>query len=64
MKEVDRTSGCEVVVEGEPFYVITDGEISEGSCRRRSWKLEAGAMQMYLPEPGLRPVSGATTVTD
>ena len=60
MKEVDRTSGCEVVVEGEPFYVITDGEISEESCRRRSWRLEAGAMRMYLPPPDERPGEGAT----
>jgi diacylglycerol kinase (ATP) len=60
MKEVDRTSGSEIVVEGEPFYVITDGEIADESVRRRSWKLEAGAVRMYLPERGLRPVAGAT----
>jgi diacylglycerol kinase (ATP) len=60
MEEVDRTSGCEVVVEGEPFYVITDGEISDESCRRRAWKLEAGAVQMYLPAQPPQSVSGAT----
>jgi diacylglycerol kinase (ATP) len=51
MAEVDRTTGCSVVVEGDPFYVITDGEISEEPCTRRSWELKAGAVQMYLPEP-------------
>jgi diacylglycerol kinase (ATP) len=60
MREVDRTTGCEVVVEGEPFYVITDGEISEESCTRRSWRLVSGAVQMYLPETPPRSVSGAT----
>ncbi|WP_238993418.1 diacylglycerol/lipid kinase family protein [Nocardioides caldifontis] len=60
MREVDRTSGCEVVVEGEPFYVISDGEISEQPFRRRSWKLEAGAVQMYLPEREPRPAPGST----
>jgi diacylglycerol kinase (ATP) len=60
MREVDRTTGCEVVVEGEPFYVITDGEISEESCTRRSWRLVSGAVRMYLPESPPRSVSGAT----
>jgi diacylglycerol kinase family enzyme len=60
MREVDRTTGCEVVVEGEPFYVITDGEISDESCTRRSWRLVSGAVQMYLPETPPRSVSGAT----
>jgi diacylglycerol kinase (ATP) len=59
MREVDRTTGCEVVVQGEPFYVITDGEISDESCRRRSWRLVSGAVQMYLPEGPPRSVSGA-----
>jgi YegS/Rv2252/BmrU family lipid kinase len=49
MKEVDRTTGCSVVVEGDPFYVITDGEISKESTRRRSWELKVGALEMYLP---------------
>jgi diacylglycerol kinase (ATP) len=49
MKEVDRTTGCTVVVEGDPFYVITDGEISGVPSRRRSWELRAGAIEMYLP---------------
>jgi len=59
MKEVDRTSGTSVVVEGDAFYVITDGEISEQACPRRSWELKAGAVDMYLPE---RPPPGATAV--
>lgn len=50
MEEVDRRTGRTVVVEGDPFYVITDGEISSEPVRRRSWELKAGAVQMYLPE--------------
>ncbi len=50
MKEVDRATGCSVVVEGDPFYVITDGEISDEPCRRRIWELRAGAVEMYLPQ--------------
>ena len=49
MKEVDRTTGSRVVVEGDPFYVITDGEISDEPTRRRTWQLMAGALEMYLP---------------
>lgn len=60
MKEVDRTNGTSVVVEGDAFYVITDGEISEHKCPRRSWELKAGAVEMYLPE---RRPPGATAVT-
>jgi diacylglycerol kinase (ATP) len=48
MAEVERTSGRSVVVEGEPFYVITDGEISEEPLTRRTWDLKPGAVQMYL----------------
>ena len=50
MKEVDRTTGRHVVVEGDPFYVISDGEISKESCTRRSWDLKVGAVEMYLPD--------------
>ncbi len=49
MAEVDRTTGRSVVVEGEAFYVITDGEISDEPVRRRSWELQPGAVEMYLP---------------
>jgi diacylglycerol kinase family enzyme len=57
MAEVDRATGCHVVVEGEPFYVITDGEISDEPCRRRSWDLQVGAVQMYLPPRPASPQS-------
>jgi diacylglycerol kinase (ATP) len=57
MKEVDRTTGRTVVVEGDPFYVISDGEISPEPCRRRTWELQVGAVEMYLPE---EPPEGAT----
>ena len=49
MKEVDRTTGSHVVVEGDPFYVITDGEISDEPTTRRTWDLKVGALEMYLP---------------
>ena len=51
MKEVDRTVGRTVTVEGERFWLISDGEIS-GPHRRRSWELRPGALQMYLPAGG------------
>jgi diacylglycerol kinase family enzyme len=51
MKEVDRAWGREVRVEGETFYVVTDGEI-EGPCDRRTWKLHPGILEMYLPDGG------------
>ena len=57
MAEVTRTTGRSVVVEGDPFYVITDGEIAEEPTRRRTWQLHVGAVEMYLPE---QPPSGAT----
>jgi diacylglycerol kinase (ATP) len=57
MKEVDRTTGRHVVVEGDPFYVITDGEISPEAVGRRTWELKVGALQMYLPQV---PPEGAT----
>lgn len=49
MEEVSRRTGREVTVEGEPFYVITDGEISESSTVRRTWRLLDAAVQFYLP---------------
>jgi hypothetical protein len=57
MAEVDRTTGHTVLVEGDPFYVISDGEISDEPVRRRSWELRVGAVEMYLPE---LPPSGST----
>jgi len=48
MREVSRTSGCDVVAEGERFWTVADGEIS-GPHHRRHWRLEAGAVEMFLP---------------
>ena len=48
MREVDRTSGCDVVAEGEHFWAVADGEIS-GPHHRRHWRLAAGAVEMFLP---------------
>jgi YegS/Rv2252/BmrU family lipid kinase len=48
MREVDRTTGCDVVVEGEHFWAVADGEIS-GPHHRRHWRLAAGAVEMFLP---------------
>ena len=62
MKEVDRTTGRHVVVEGDPFYVITDGEISPEPVRRRTWELKVGALQMYLPD--VPPASDAATTAE
>jgi diacylglycerol kinase (ATP) len=50
MKEVERASGRVVTVTGQPFRVITDGEISE-PVTRRSWTLMPGAVEMLLPAP-------------
>ena len=60
MEEVDRSTGLKVTVEGDRFYVISDGEISDEPVRRRTWELQVGALQMYLPTE--RP-PGATVVT-
>ena len=57
MAEVTRTTGRSVIVEGDPFYVITDGEIAEEPARRRMWELQVGAVEMYLPE---EPPEGST----
>jgi diacylglycerol kinase (ATP) len=50
MKEVTRVRGREVTVEGDAFWVSADGEIS-GPFRSRTWRLEAGALEMFLPNP-------------
>ena len=51
MKEVSRVHGKEVTVEGDDFWVTSDGELS-GPHRRRSWTVVPGALDMFLPEPG------------
>lgn len=48
MKMVERVSGRRVTVEGEPFHVSTDGELT-GPVRRRTWTVMPGALEMYLP---------------
>jgi diacylglycerol kinase (ATP) len=48
MKEVERATGREVAVVGDPFYVVTDGELS-GPHTRRTWRVLPGALEMYLP---------------
>jgi diacylglycerol kinase (ATP) len=48
MKEVERATGRVVTVTGEPFRVITDGEISE-PVGRRTWTLLPDAVAMHLP---------------
>ena len=48
MKEVVHASGQRVEVEGEDFYVTSDGELS-GPHRRRAWALREGAVEMWLP---------------
>jgi diacylglycerol kinase (ATP) len=48
MREVERACGQEVTVEGEPFRLISDGEIS-GPHSRRTWTLLPGAVEVFLP---------------
>ncbi len=48
MKEVNRVSGTEVTVEGDEFWITADGELS-GPQTRRTWTLEVGVLEMYLP---------------
>jgi diacylglycerol kinase (ATP) len=49
MKEVVHASGRRVEVEGDDFYVTSDGELS-GPHRRRGWALQKGAVEMWLPQ--------------
>jgi diacylglycerol kinase (ATP) len=51
MREVERTFGQEVTVQGDPFWVISDGEIS-GPHERRTWTLQPSAVEMFLPARG------------
>ena len=66
MDEVSRITGQRVTVEGEKFWLVSDGEIS-GPHRRRSWELRAGAVAMFrppLPEvqtEGIEPDLGLET---
>lgn len=46
--DVTLLHGCEVRVSGEEFWTSADGEIS-GPHTTRSWRLEAGALTMLLP---------------
>jgi diacylglycerol kinase (ATP) len=48
MKEVTQVRGRSVTVEGQPFYVVADGEIS-GPHTRRCWELRTKAVTMMLP---------------
>ena len=50
MDEVTRVHGQSVVVRGQPFYTVADGEIS-GPYTERHWHLLRGAAQMFLPPP-------------
>ena len=48
MKEVVRKHGRVVTVEGDRFWLTTDGELS-GPNRRRRWELWPGALWLFLP---------------
>ncbi len=48
MKEVSRVHGKQVAVQGDDFWLTTDGELS-GPHRQRSWKVLPGAVDMFLP---------------
>lgn len=50
MEAVTRVTGTTVEVEGEPFHLVADGEIT-GPHTRRRWELLPGAMEMFLPPP-------------
>jgi YegS/Rv2252/BmrU family lipid kinase len=48
LKEVTRVAGTEVSVEGDEFWLTSDGEVS-GPHTSRRWELRSGAATMYLP---------------
>ena len=50
MKEVSRVHGKQVTVQGDDFWLTTDGELS-GPHQQRSWKVQPGAVDMFLPDP-------------
>ncbi len=49
--DVEYLRGGEVTVDGDGFWVSTDGEV-EGPVRRRTWRVRPGAMTMLLPPAG------------
>jgi diacylglycerol kinase (ATP) len=49
MKEVSRVHGKRVAVQGDDFWLTSDGELS-GPHRQRSWEVLPGAVDMFLPE--------------
>ncbi len=48
LREVVRVEGREVEVSGDPFVLVSDGEIS-GPVTDRRWSVEPGAVRMHLP---------------
>jgi diacylglycerol kinase (ATP) len=54
MKEVRRVHGKHVAVQGDDFWLTTDGELS-GPHRSRSWEVLPGAVDMFLPDPPAAP---------
>jgi diacylglycerol kinase family enzyme len=50
MREVSRLTGREVTVSGEPFRVVTDGEIT-GPHESMTWTVLPGALSLHLPGP-------------
>jgi diacylglycerol kinase family enzyme len=47
-RDVEYVRGREITVAGDDFWVSTDGEV-QGPVRRRTWRVEPGAMTMLLP---------------
>ena len=60
MDEVTRVHGTSVRVKGEPFHTVADGEIA-GPYTERTWRLERGAVQMFLPPPAEAAAAAETT---
>lgn len=48
MKEVTQVTGTEVVVRGDSFYCVSDGEVS-GPHTEKSWHLLRGAVTVIRP---------------
>ncbi len=53
MKEVRRVHGKRVAVQGDEFWLTSDGELSGPHCRR-SWEVVPQALDMFLPEAAAR----------
>lgn len=49
-EDVLHLRGRSVTVEGEPFHVSADGELT-GPLTSRTWRVEPGALTMVLPAP-------------